>query len=74
MKYSAYIAIDWADKEHKLCLCESDSGLAQHDSLAQTPEAIGRWAIALRKRHSGKTNRYNPRAKTWRAYSCAHEI
>jgi len=51
--FAAYVGIDWADKQHDLCLCDSASGQIEKAKLKQTPEAISEWAVKLRARYGG---------------------
>ena len=52
--YAAYIAIDWADREHTLCLYDPSTGRKRSSTLKQSPEAISAWATDLRHRYSGR--------------------
>jgi len=52
--FAAFVAIDWADKEHDLCLREATAGKVERAKLKQTPEAIGEWAARLRARFGGQ--------------------
>ena len=46
------IGIDWADREHAVCLIEP-SGRVHFDSLEQQPEAIAAWAAQLVRKFPG---------------------
>ncbi len=52
--FAAYIGIDWADKEHDLCLRDAASTERERARLKQTPEAIAAWASQLRARFGGQ--------------------
>ena len=52
--FAAFVGIDWADKEHDLCLCDAASGRRERAKLRQTPEAIAAWAAQLRARFGGE--------------------
>jgi transposase len=46
----AWIGLDWADRQHEICLQAADSAPAEHSSVAQTPEALEAWMQQLRQR------------------------
>jgi transposase len=46
------IGIDWADREHAVCLIEPD-GRVHFDSLEQQPEVIAAWAAELAQKFPG---------------------
>ena len=46
---SRFIGIDWADKEHEVCIIDDD-GNARSQTLEQSPEAIEQW-IAQQRQH-----------------------
>ena len=48
MKYSAFIALDWADQKHDGCILVK--GQKSHFRLEHSPEAIDAWVRALKKR------------------------
>ena len=52
--FAAFVGIDWADKEHDLCLCEAASTQRERARLKQTPEALAAWAAQLRARFGGR--------------------
>lgn len=52
--FAAFVGIDWADKEHDLCLCETASTRRERAKLKQTPEALAAWAGQLRARYGGR--------------------
>ena len=52
--FAAFVGIDWADKQHDLCLRDAASGRVERAKLRQTPEAIGEWAARLRARFGGR--------------------
>lgn len=51
---AACIGIDWADQEHDVALQETGSTRVERQRLAQTPEAIHAWLIALRARFGAR--------------------
>jgi transposase len=52
--FAAFVGIDWADKEHDLCLCDTASDQRERAKLRQTPEAIAAWVAQLRARYGGR--------------------
>ena len=48
--YAAFVGLDWADEEHALSLCPRGSTTVERMTLEQTPEALAKWANALRTR------------------------
>jgi transposase len=52
--YAAFVAIDWADREHAWALQLPDSGQRETGKLAHTPEAIEAWALELATRFAGR--------------------
>lgn len=53
--FAAFVGIDWADKEHDLCLCDTASTRRERAKLKQTPEALAAWAGELRARYGGQS-------------------
>ena len=53
MKYGAYVAIDWADREHAVCLLGAN-GKREHGVLTQCPKAIEEWAKGVQRRFRKK--------------------
>jgi Transposase len=53
-QWAAFIAIDWADREHIWKLQEAESGAYEQRKLEQTPEAIEAWASHLATRFDGR--------------------
>jgi len=51
---AAYVGLDWADREHAVCLQAADSTTAERSVLPQQPEALAAWALALRERFGGQ--------------------
>ena len=43
--YSAFIAIDWADKKHVWCLQGMGSEKRESGELEHTPEAVEAWVV-----------------------------
>jgi hypothetical protein len=50
--YTATIGIDWADSKHDVFERYVDGSICQHQ-IASTPEAVGQWLWALRRRAKG---------------------
>jgi transposase len=53
-QWAAFIAIDWADREHIWKLQAVESGSCEQGKLEQTPEAIEVWAGQLAARFGGR--------------------
>ena len=54
VEFAAFVGIDWADKQHAICLYPAGSNRAEHTTLEHTPEAIADWLAALRQRFGGR--------------------
>ena len=52
--YAAFVAIDWADNKHDICLVDAASGKKEYSILKHTPETLNDWAQALRTRFAGQ--------------------
>lgn len=52
--FAAWIAIDWADREHAWSLQMPGSTHREKGTLKHTPEAIEQWACALAQRFAGR--------------------
>jgi transposase len=52
--WAAYVAIDWADREHVWKLQPAEGGRGERGKLQQTPEAIETWASELAARFGGR--------------------
>jgi transposase len=52
--FAAFVAIDWADREHAWALQVAGSTLRETGKLAHTPEAIQTWAMQLATRFAGR--------------------
>jgi len=50
----ARVGIDWADRKHDVTLREVGSEKVEQLRLPHTPEAIGEWVAALRRRFGGR--------------------
>lgn len=50
---AAWIGIDWADREHAVCLVDAATGATGIDALPHQAEAIDKWVADLRQRFSG---------------------
>ena len=51
---SAFVGIDWADKEHAVCLRAATGGPSERRLLAQTAEDLAAWALSLKERFQGE--------------------
>jgi hypothetical protein len=47
--FAAFVAIDWSDAKHDLCLVAVATGKQESYILKHTPEALEAWATALRE-------------------------
>jgi transposase len=52
--WAAFVAIDWADKEHCWKLCAAGSKKYEEGALENTPEALVDWATKLRDRFGAR--------------------
>lgn len=52
--FAAFVGIDWADREHAVCLTLADGSAQQPSTLAQDAEAIADWANELAGRFAGR--------------------
>jgi Transposase len=53
-QWAAYVAIDWADREHVWKMQPAESGACESGKVEQTPEAIEVWASQLATRFTGR--------------------
>ena len=53
-QFAAFIAIDWSDAKHDICLADASTGKKESFILKHTPEALDAWATALRTRFAGQ--------------------
>ncbi|HEX7454500.1 MAG TPA: IS110 family transposase [Gallionella sp.] len=51
--FTAFIGIDWADREHDFCLQAAGSDQREFGTMDHSPEAIAKWANSLRDRFGG---------------------
>ena len=52
--YAALIAIDWADRQHAVCLLDQTTGRREQYVVKQTPECLQAWVQGLRERFAGQ--------------------
>jgi transposase len=52
--YAALIAIDWADRQHAVCLYDEASGRREQFTVKQTPESLQAWVVNLQQRYPGQ--------------------
>jgi transposase len=52
--YAALIAIDWADRQHAVCLYDETTGKREQYFIKQTPESLQAWVLGLRERFAGQ--------------------
>src|SRR6266536_840861 len=52
--YAAFIAIDWADRQHVFSLQVAGQSTKESGTLEQKPESIGPWVAQLRERFGGR--------------------
>jgi len=48
--YAAFVGLDWGDQTHALSLSVAGHSAIERSTLEQTPEALAKWANALRER------------------------
>lgn len=53
--YAALIAIDWADRQHAVCLYDEATGGREQFTVKHTPESLQAWVSSLRTRFAGQT-------------------
>lgn len=53
-EYAALVAIDWADKQHAVCLYDPSTGKREQSIVKHTPAALQQWALSLRQRFAGQ--------------------
>ncbi len=53
-QFAAYVAIDWSDQKHDLCLVDAATGKREKMVINHTPEALDLWAVSLRTRFSAQ--------------------
>src|SRR5215475_107409 len=53
--YAALIAIDWADRQHAVCLYDEATGRRKQFTVKHTPESLHGWVSSLRTRFAGQT-------------------
>ena len=53
-QFAAFVAIDWSDAKHYLCLRDVATGQTEAGILTHTAEALAAWATALRPRFAGQ--------------------
>jgi transposase len=52
--YAALIAIDWADRQHAVCLYDQSTGQREQFTVKHTPESLQAWVSSLRARFPGQ--------------------
>lgn len=52
--YAALIAIDWADRQHAVCLYDESTGKREEFVVKQTPASLQQWVQTLRERFAGQ--------------------
>ena len=53
-QFAAFVAIDWSDTKHDICLVDVATGKKESLILKHTPEELEAWATALRSRFGGR--------------------
>jgi transposase len=53
-QFAAFIAIDWSDAKHDVCLVDASTSQKESFVLKHTPEELAAWATALRTRVAGR--------------------
>lgn len=54
-EYALFIAIDWADQGHEVCVLDPTTQTRTHDDLEQSPQALHAWLQDIQRRHPGQT-------------------
>jgi transposase len=54
-QFAAFVAIDWSDTKHDICLVDVATGKKESLILKHTPEELEAWATALRSRFGGRS-------------------
>ena len=52
--YAALIAIDWADRQHAVCLYDQSTAQREQFTVKHTPESLQSWVSSLRARFAGQ--------------------
>jgi Transposase len=52
--FAAFVALEWSDTKHDICLVDVATGQTESLILTHTPEALEAWATALRSRFGGR--------------------
>jgi ribosomal protein S15P/S13E len=52
-QFAAFVAIDWSDAKHDVCLLDVATGKTESGILTHTPEELEAWATAWRPRFAG---------------------
>ncbi|MGH8458524.1 MAG: IS110 family transposase, partial [Nevskiales bacterium] len=52
--FAAWVGLDWADRQHDVCLKPVAGGVCEFSQIEHRPEAIEAWAYALRDRFAGQ--------------------
>jgi len=53
-EYAAFVGIDWADRQHDVCLQPAGCDQREFSVLPHRPECMAQWAQALRQRFEGR--------------------
>lgn len=53
-EYAAFVGIDWADRNHDVCLQPAGCQQREFSVLPHRPETIAQWAQTLRRRFEGR--------------------
>jgi transposase len=53
-EYAAFVGIDWADRQHDVCLQPAGCDTREFSVLPHRPERIAQWVQALRQRCAGR--------------------
>jgi len=51
-RYCAFIGIDWADKNHDICIQEKDSNKFERLTVEHSPEKLTKWILELADRYN----------------------
>ena len=54
LEYAIFVGIDWADRNHDVCLPPEGCHPREFSVLPHRPESIAQWAQTLRRRFEGR--------------------
>jgi len=54
LELGAFVGIDWADREHAVCVLDVATGQKQKRTLVHKPEELAEWALSLKARYGDR--------------------